>query len=129
MMIRAMKYLWASPATAVGLLLLPLVVLFGGQFQVVGGVLEVSGGVLRWLLIHCVPIPGGASAMALGHVVIGLDRDALDRTRPHERVHVRQAERWGPFFIPAYLLAGAWQWFRGRNPYYDNPFERSARGE
>ncbi len=34
---------------------------------------------------------------------------------------------WGPLFLPAYLLAGAWQGLRGRRPYWDNPFEVEAR--
>jgi len=29
--------------------------------------------------------------------------------------------------LPAYLLAGAWQWVRGRDVYWDNPFEVEAR--
>jgi hypothetical protein len=32
--------------------------------------------------------------MTLGHVVIARDQDLLDLTRAHERVHVRQCERW-----------------------------------
>ena len=64
--------------------------------------------------------------MTLGHVVLGVDGPALDFTRPHERVHVRQCERWGPLFIPAYLLASAYQRARGRHAYRDNPFEREA---
>ena len=55
--------------------------------------------------------------MTLGHVVLGLDRDALEWSRDHERVHVRQCERWGPLFLPAYLLASAYLWFRGRRFY------------
>jgi hypothetical protein len=66
--------------------------------------------------------------MALGHVVLGRDEAALDRTRAHERVHVRQAERWGPLFVPAYLLIGAWLLVRRRDPYRDHPFEVEARG-
>jgi hypothetical protein len=124
-----LNYLWAFPTTAVGLLFVPLALMSRGQLRIVSGVLEVSGGAVGWVLRECVPIAGGASAMTLGHVVLGADREALDRTREHERIHVRQAERWGPLFIPAYLLAGAWQWLRGRNPYRDNPFERTARGE
>ena len=64
--------------------------------------------------------------MTLGHVVLGRNRDALSRTRAHERVHVEQCERWGPFFLPAYLIASAWVWIRGGNFYLDNPFEREA---
>ena len=44
----------------------------------------------------------------------------------HERIHVRQCERWGPLFLPAYLLASAFIALRGGNPYLDNPFEREA---
>jgi hypothetical protein len=66
--------------------------------------------------------------MTLGHVVIGRNQDALNGTRAHERVHVRQCERWGPFFIPAYLTMSAVTWFRGRRAYEDNPFEREAFG-
>ena len=54
------------------------------------------------------------------------DQAALDRSRAHERVHVRQCERWGPLFIPAYLLASAVLWCQGRDFYEENPFEREA---
>ncbi len=66
--------------------------------------------------------------MTLGHVVIARTIELHDLTRTHERVHVRQCERWGPLFVPAYLLASLVQWARGRNPYMDNPFEREAYG-
>jgi tetratricopeptide (TPR) repeat protein len=46
--------------------------------------------------------------------------------REHERVHVRQYERWGPLFIPLYLAAAAIAWWKGLDPYRDNPFEREA---
>jgi hypothetical protein len=69
----------------------------------------------------------GARAMALGHVVLGIDRAALQQTRSHELAHVRQAERWGPLFVPAYLTASAWAWLSGRHYYRDNWFERDAR--
>lgn len=64
--------------------------------------------------------------MTLGHTVVGRTAAVLDLTRRHELVHVRQYERWGPFFIPAYLVCSAWQWFQGRDPYRDNPFEVEA---
>lgn len=123
---RLLRYVWALPVTGLGLLVAPLAWLGGGRWQVVGGVLEVYGGGVRWLLRHAVPLPGGALAMTLGHVVLGCDAACLERTRAHERVHVRQAERWGAFFIPAYLGASLWAWLRGRHPYLDNPFEREA---
>ncbi|MCA1583289.1 MAG: hypothetical protein LC791_00470 [Acidobacteria bacterium] len=65
--------------------------------------------------------------MALGHVVAARDAEALSSTRAHERAHVAQAERWGPFFVPAYLAASLWAVGRGEHPYFDNLFERDAR--
>ncbi len=122
---RLAGYLWAAPTSvlglAVGLLALP-----GGRWRRVDGVLEASGG---WLgrLLRLVPIGGGAAAMAFGHVVLGRDEAALARTRAHERVHVRQAERWGPFFVPAYLLIAGWLLVRRKHPYREHPFEVEAR--
>ncbi len=121
-------YLWAAPTSALGLTFLPFLHLTGGSYQIVDGVLELHGGLVRTFLRDYTLLPHGAAAMTLGHVVLGLDRDALDRSRDHERVHVRQCERWGPLFIPAYLLASAWIALhpRVRDPYRDNPFEREA---
>jgi hypothetical protein len=119
------RYLWASPTTLVGLAL-ALTALRRGRVLVVGGVLEVSGPLVRWVLTHLVPLRGGATAITLGHVVLGRDVRALDETRAHERVHVRQYERWGPLFVPAYLAAGAWAVMRGGHFYFDNVFEREA---
>lgn len=124
--LRIIAYLWALPNTALGLLFLPLAYLTGGRCQVVRGVLEIHGGMVRWLLTHATLLPGGASALTLGHVVLGRDRASLDRSREHERVHVRQYERWGPLFLPAYLLSSLLLWARQRDPYRDNPFEREA---
>jgi len=64
--------------------------------------------------------------MTLGHVILGRTLADLDRTRFHEWIHVRQYERWGPLFLPAYLLASAWLWICGRNCYLENPFEVEA---
>ena len=97
-------------------------ILSGATVQMVDGALEVYGGWLAgWLMRH-----GRFAAMTLGHVILGCSADMLAQLRTHEHVHVRQAERWGILFIPAYLLAGVWQIFRGRHVYYDNPFEREA---
>jgi hypothetical protein len=51
--------------------------------------------------------------MTLGHIIIGQDQWCLAFCRNHEQAHVRQAERWGAAFIPAYLLASALAWFQG----------------
>jgi hypothetical protein len=126
--LRPLAYLWAAPATLLGLLLLVLASMSGGRARRVQGVLEVHGGLVRWLLTRWVPIAGGASAITLGHVVVGRDADCLERCREHEQVHVRQYERWGPLMIPAYFASSLVAWLRGRHYYLDNAFERAARG-
>ncbi len=122
-MLRLLTMIWACPGTAVGLLAGLLGVVTGGRMRRVGRTLEFHGGCLRWVLDRW---PFRAAAMTLGHVIVARDKDCLDVSREHELVHVRQYERWGPLFIPAYLGSSAWQWLRGRHPYWDNPFEREA---
>ncbi|HXV12700.1 MAG TPA: hypothetical protein VEC56_00710 [Candidatus Krumholzibacteria bacterium] len=123
---RALAYAWALPTTAIGLALVAVAMATGARAAVVDGVMEAHGGLLDPLLRRAVPLRGGASAMTLGHVVVGRTPDALARTRAHERAHVRQAERWGPFFLPAYLLASVIVSARGGHYYRDNRFERDA---
>ena len=127
--LQPLVYLWALPTTSVGLLATGLTLMSGGRARWHTGVLEVYGGFSAYLLRKLVPLPGGASAMTLGHVVIARDPASHTRTRAHERIHVRQCERWGPFFIPAYLLASLVLRMRGKDAYYDNPFEREAYGK
>lgn len=117
--------LWASPYTVLGLLLCALGCLAGARIRRVDGVLEASlsfrARPQRWL--RRLPF----SAITLGHVVIAANQRELERLRAHERVHVRQYERWGPLFVPAYLVSSLLLWLRGRHPYWDNPFEVEAR--
>jgi hypothetical protein len=120
------RYVWAFPATLLGLFFVPLARLSGGTVRPVQGVLEIEGGLVSALLRKGLPGVGSAAAMTLGHVILGRDRTCLDRSRPHEHVHVRQYERWGPLMIPLYLASSAIQYFRGLDPYLDNPFEREA---
>lgn len=84
-------------------------------------------GVLEVALTERPHIRMPFSAITFGHVVLGVSAHELVRLRAHEHTHVRQCERWGPLFLPAYLLAGAWQWIRGHQAYLDNPFEVEAR--
>jgi hypothetical protein len=95
-----------------------------GRVQVRRGVLEFHGGFSTWLARSF-----GFAAMTLGHVIVGRDPWSLDCCRDHEHVHVRQVERWGPLFLPAYVLSGAWSWMRTGSAYYENPFEREAFAE
>lgn len=123
--VRLLRYLWAAPYTLVGLVLGALAVLFGAGMRQHYGVIEVFGGRLGAMLSH-LPEPLRFSAMTLGHVILAVDRSALVQLRSHERVHVWQYERWGPLFVPAYLLSSLLQLLRGRNPYRENHFERQA---
>ncbi len=120
-LLRWARVLWASPNTVVGLALGLLLLPAGARFRRVGGVLEIAA--LRQRPRRRWPF----AAITFGHVILGTHAQELERLRAHERVHVRQCERWGPLFLPAYLLAGVWQWVRGRKAYWDNPFEVEAR--
>jgi hypothetical protein len=106
---------------------LPLARLGGGQARWVSGVLEIHGGGIEFILSRLIPIRGGATALTLGHVVVARDAEGLARSRAHERVHVRQYERFGPFMVPAYFALSAYVWLRGRHYYFDHPLEIAAR--
>lgn len=116
----ALVRLWALPYTVLGLAIGCILL---GRPQWVEGVLEIHG---RWVAAALARLPTPALAITLGHTVLGQSPAALAATRRHERVHVRQYERWGPIMGPAYLLASAYLWCRGRDPYRDNPFEVEA---
>jgi hypothetical protein len=118
--------IWALPTTLVGALLLAVAVATGGRAALVNGVFEAHGGWIRRALGWLLRDRGGVAAVTLGHVVLGASRSALAVTRAHERVHVAQCERWGPFFLPAYAIASLRALLRGGDPYRDNAFEREA---
>jgi hypothetical protein len=92
-------YAWASPNSLIGLVIAGSMILLGARAR---------------------------RAMTLGHVILGIDEAALEQSRSHEHVHVRQYEQWGPFFLPAYVLSSLWQLACGRRCYRDNWFERQA---
>lgn len=118
---RWLRVLWTAPNTLIGLALGMALLPAGARWRRVDGVLEITA--LRRSPRRSWPF----AAITLGHVIVATHAAELQRLRAHERVHVRQSERWGPLFLPAYLLAGAWQWGRGRRAYWDNPFEVEAR--
>jgi hypothetical protein len=125
MIVRLLAIVWASPYTLLGLLLGGIGLCTGGRVQVRRGVIEFYGGGVKWLLGRFL-MGEGAMAFTLGHTVLGVTDAALDVTREHERVHVRQYERWGPFMGPAYIGSSLVLWIAGKRPYRDNPFERQA---
>lgn len=118
-----LRRIWALPTTIVGLIVLMLTLFTRGRARMHTGVLEVHGGFATWLLQTV-----GASAMTLGHVVLARDPLSHELSREHERVHVRQVERWGPLFLPAYGVASVIAWWKGQRYYYDNAFEKEAYG-
>ena len=124
-LLRLWRLLWASPNSLLGLVLCGVSCLAGGQVRRVDGVLEAalpsSARPGAWR--RCLPF----AAITLGHVVFAASHRELERLRAHEHVHVRQYERWGPLFVPAYLVSSLVLWLRGRDPYWDNPFEIEAR--
>jgi hypothetical protein len=126
MLRRPLVSLWTLPTTSVGLAIGTLCLPLGARWTRHSGVIEIHGGGVTWLLEHATLLEGGALAMTLGEVVLGLSPAALDLTREHERVHVKQARHWGPFFLPAYLAASVIALARGRHFYRENAFEVEA---
>ena len=122
---RLFRYLWAAPYTLLGLARGVVAIMLGATARRPHGVVEIYGGSVG-RGIAGLPSVLGFSAMTLGHVILAVDRSALTQLRYHEHVHVRQYERWGPLFLPAYLLSSLMQLLRGRNPYRENHFEHQA---
>ncbi len=127
-LLRLLAILWAFPYTFLGLALGIVGLCTGGRARIRGRTIEFYGGGVKWLLQH---LPSGqfTLALTLGHTVLGQTDAALDISRDHEMVHVRQYERWGPLMGPAYLGCSLVLWLTGRRAYHDNPFERQAYGE
>jgi hypothetical protein len=113
-MMRAVTYAWALPMTVVGL----AIGLSSGARPTVrdGVVLFPRASGVAGLLLRLQRY----DAMALGHAVIARV-DPSPSLLAHELVHVRQAERLGAFFAPAYGLL--WVLYG----YGRHPLERAAR--
>lgn len=127
-LLQLLAYAWASPYSLFGLGVGTLGIVTGGYGRVRGRVLEFYGGAASWFVRH---LPDGdyVLAITLGHVILGQSGASLDVAREHEMIHVRQYERWGVLFGPAYLLCSLVLWLRGGRAYRDNPFERQAYEE
>lgn len=125
MISRVLSYAWASPNSVLGLIAGMAMLCLGARVRRVQGCAEFSGGLLgSFIATPAIACP--YRAMTLGHVILGTDEAVLAAAREHEQVHVRQYERWGPFFLPAYVASSAWQLLCGRRCYRDNYFEREA---
>ena len=121
----AVRYLWALPATCVGLFFALLAICAGATVRVVDGAVEVAGGRIPGFIAR-LPSWARFGAITFGHVIIGTGHGVLERARAHEHVHVRQYERWGVLFFPLYAGSSLVQLLKGRDPYWNNCFEREA---
>ena len=120
-LLRISRYAWASPCSAVGLLLAIPMLAAGGSTRLTSGVLEIT--LYRSERKQRISF----SAITFGHVVLVRDAKTLDTLRAHEFEHVKQYERWGLLFFLAYPASSFWQLLKGRNPYWFNYFEVQAR--
>jgi hypothetical protein len=91
-------------------------------------VVEFYGGGVKWFVQR---LPGGqfTLALTLGHTILGQTDAALNISRNHEMVHVRQYERWGPLMGPAYLGCSLVLWLMRRKPYGVIMARRPCAGE
>ncbi len=114
---QAAATVWSAPLTVVGF---AVAVASGAAPRwdgtrrcfVATGVGGPSGAALRLV---------GAGANTIGQVVLCRSVEPSPALLDHEAVHVRQAERLGPFLVPAYL------WLNALHGYRDNPLEHAAR--
>ena len=122
---QVIAYAWAAPNSVLGIVAGLGVLVLGGKVRTVSGVVEFYGG---WAgrVFAALPGPICFGAVTLGHVVLGTCHEELALLREHEHVHVRQYERWGMFFLPAYALSSVWEVVHGRSGYRNNCFERQA---
>ncbi len=125
---KLIAYAWAAPNTLLGILLGLVMIVFGGRVHFMDGAAEFHGG---WVgnFFATRPRPFCFGAITVGHVILGTCHNELNALRAHEHVHVRQYERWGVFFLPAYALSSLWEVSNGRNGYWNNCFERQAYAE
>lgn len=125
-LLRLFGYLWAAPCSLAGLTVGLVAIALGAKARIRDGTLQLVGGRLI-SGISALPTRLRILAFTYGHVIFAVDEAALDAYRAHELVHVRQYERWGPLFPPAYIASSLFQRLKGRDPYFANRFEREAR--
>jgi hypothetical protein len=122
----AWRYTWPAPYTVLGLWLMLAPWSGPRRWIVHRGTIGIIGPAVARLL-ELAPIRGGAAALTLGHTILAVSESDFYATWDHEFIHVRQYERWGVLFVPAYVARGLWQWLHHRDAYWDNPFEVEAR--
>src|SRR6478752_742001 len=101
---RFFRYAWAAPDTVLGFVFGFVGWLFGASARFNNGTVQFCGGRL-FGRAGLLPSRYSFCAITFGHVILAENQATLAAVRLHEEVHVRQYERWGPFFVPAYLLS------------------------
>jgi hypothetical protein len=76
----------------------------------------------RWFRAQLMPV----EAQTLGRYVFAREPVPAN-ILAHECEHIRQWERFGPFYLPLYFGSSAAAALAGRHPYRDNSFEAAAR--
>ena len=127
------KLLWVLPVSLSALALLPLT-LWRASWRMCDGVLEITSPALSWFLrgpwFRAMSGGEGFAAATIGHVIVARSAECMANCRVHERVHVRQCERWGVLFPLAYVGAGLYAAFKAKRwaaYYWENRFEQEAR--
>ncbi len=116
---------WSAPTTAVGWLAILLAGRDVSRTRRDAVVLVTGPGVAR--LFDRLNPRLGIGAMTLGGVILARDEATAAQHWRHELVHVAQARRWGPLFLPAYGLASLVAQTTGHDAYLANFFELEAR--
>lgn len=119
-------YLWAAPISLLGLALGILSLPGGCTLRVKEGVLECAGGRILSALLSALGRNMQIQAITLGHVVLARNNETMQALRFHERIHVKQYERWGLLFLPLYFGSSLLALIVGKDPYFDNHFEKAA---
>ncbi len=129
--------IWASPLSAIALLLALPCIAFGARALTAQSVdtppqlkaLIIHGSACRVLLRILVPWLK-VDGITLGHVIfVNTDDKALpaEWLMAHELIHTQQWAAWGVFFPFAYGLASIHAVIQRGHYYRDNVFEKQAR--
>jgi hypothetical protein len=131
------RFAWASPNTLLGLALGTLGLPFGARIaRGDGAILFLDHPVMSWIppcgitFGHCILYRRGIGP---DDPVRRYDKKGWQRIGDHEGAHVRQYERWGPLFLPVYLvsaLAPGTHWMeRQADRWAEKPASRSTSGQ
>lgn len=128
-MLRILGWLWALPVSVVGELVAAVfrctpIETVGGPWDDPIEYVARGKGVLAWWFRQ-----RDFGAFTFGDVIIYRDLEQLGSPtlRAHERRHVEQYRRLGPFFFVVYRLCSLLAWVMGRDAYRQNWLEMDAQ--